>query len=237
MKKDMERKLPSFYIALCCCVLAIGVAGFVIQGNEETHTDVAMVAEETDEPYIEPEYDDDTSATDETELPEVAEVIIDPPPAEATFEDYTLDNPDFVDAASVMTAPDTRLFQDPVAEMTFKFGLSTDNLMYNEYYKDWRTHNGIDIAAELGCSVSATADGTVINVAQESYGNTVTIEHNDGFKTVYAQLGEVNVKTGDKVTTGAVIGTVGQSIGENMNESHLHYELLKDGKPVNPQDY
>ncbi len=236
MKKDTEKKLPGFYIALCCCVLAIGVAGFVIQGNEDAPTEVATVVEEAE--VASPIYDEPEPEPTETAAEiEVAEAIIDPPPAEVVFEDYTYDNPDFVDAASVVTVPDNGLFSDPVAEMTVKLGLVTDNLMYNEYYKDWRTHNGIDIAAELGCSVCAAADGTVAKIGQDSYGKTVTIEHNDGFKTVYAQLGEVNVNTGDKVTVGSVIGTVGESIGENMTEPHLHYELHKDGKPVNPEEY
>ena len=109
--------------------------------------------------------------------------------------------------------------------------------MYNECYGDWRTHNGIDIAAPIGCSVSATAGGYVTEVKKGSYGNSVTVEHADGFKSVYAQLGEVSVKVDDEVKQGAVIGTIGESVGENLKESHLHYELYKNGKVVNPDEY
>ena len=237
MKKETDtKKLSGFYIALCCCVIAIGVAGFIVQNNDEEPIDTPTVAETTDEPYIAYEEEIPPEPTEDVDI-NVAEAVIPEDDYEEVFEDYTLDNPDFVSAASITTAEDTSMFQNPLPEMTIKFGISTDTLMYNEYYKDWRSHDGIDIAADLGCSVCAAADGTVIKVSQESYGNTVTIEHKDGFKTVYAQLGEVNVVEGDSINVGAVIGTVGQSTGESMTEPHLHYELHKDGKPVNPEEY
>ena len=242
MKKDNEtKKLPGFYIALCCCVIAIGAAGFVIGGEDsEDSVDTPTVAESTDTPYVayegEIEVADNSAEVTEDNTGEDVE-IMDSVPAQIPTEDFTLDNPDVVSAAVVVNAEEEHMFTSPVPEMTIKFGLSCDTLMYNEYYKDWRTHNGIDIDAPLGCSVNATADGTVKKVAKGSYGNTVTIEHADGFKSVYAQLGEVNVKEGDVITQGSVIGTVGESIGENLTDSHLHYELYKDNKPVNPEEY
>lgn len=244
MEKDNQtKKLPGFYIALCCCVIAIGVAGFVIQGNDTKTPEIATMTEETPMPEFAYE------AVPETEIPEDAEDAFVPETGEITEddteyiaedeseEDYTYDNPDVVSAAIVVNAEESCNFVDPLPEMTVKFGLCTDMLVYNEYYKDWRTHNGIDIEAPIGCSVSATAKGTVTKIRKGSYGNTVTIEHEDGFKSIYSQLGEISVKEGDTVEQGSVIGTIGESIGENMKEPHLHYELHKSGKPVNPEEY
>lgn len=247
MKNNSQtKKLPGFYIALCCCVIAIGVAGFFLQGedDETTVNTPAIVAVNEDETGK----SDDASVSEiETyeEMPiEVAqnetvdsEKFVEYPPAEEIPEDYTTDNPDVVSAAVVVNAEENCNFTNPVNEMTIKYGFATDTLMYNEFYGDWRTHNGIDIEAPIGCSVAATADGTVTRVMKGSYGNTVIIAHNDGFDTVYAQLGEVSVAEGDNVKQGDVIGTVGESTGENMTDSHLHYEIHKDGKAVNPEEY
>ena len=240
MEKDNHtKKLPGFYIALCCCVIAIGVAGFIIQGNTSQTADTPTEAEETFMPEL--AYNEDLSsdtayednASDTTEIMDVTEPI----PTEPPVLDYAYDNPDVVSAAVIVNAEESCDFIDPLPEMTVRFGLCTDTLMYNECYGDWRTHNGIDIDAPIGCSVNATAPGTVTKVTKGSYGNTVTIEHSNGFKSVYAQLGDVNVKEGDNVEQSSVIGTVGESMGENLKDSHLHYELYKDGKAVNPEEY
>lgn len=237
MKNDANtKKLPGFYIALCCCVIAIGVAGFIVQGTDkETSETVTVHEEETTTPefaFAEDVPDEEITAE---EIP--SEPVTEYVPTEPPVPDYAYDNPDVVSAAVVVNAEESCLFTDPVPDMTVKFGLVTDTLVYNECYGDWRTHNGIDIEAPVGCSVNATASGTVTEAKKSSYGNTVTIEHADGFKSVYSQLGEMNVRVGDTVEQGAVIGTVGKSMGENLKEPHLHYELHKNGTPVNPEEY
>lgn len=235
--KNQTKKLPGFYIALCCCVIAIGVAGFIIQGENSQSVDTPTVVEETSLPELafdadEAPYTDYGTAEDEP--PTVSDAGTDVP---EPIEDYAYDNPDVVSASVTVNAEESCSFADPIPDMTVLFGLSADALVYNEFYGDWRTHNGIDIAAEQGCSVSAAASGTVTDVGKKSYGNTVTIDHGNGFVSVYAQLGDVNVKEGDEIEQGAVIGIVGESTGENVTKPHLHYELIKDSKPVNPEEY
>lgn len=115
-----------------------------------------------------------------------------------------------------------------------------DNLIYSETLEEWITHLGIDIKADRTTVVKAVADGTVKSIKNDPrYGLTVTIEHNDGYTSVYSSLLTAEfVKEGEKVTQGQTIGTVGNSaVFEVAEDNHLHFELLKDGSNINPEIY
>ncbi|MEH0153891.1 peptidoglycan DD-metalloendopeptidase family protein [Limibacter armeniacum] len=105
--------------------------------------------------------------------------------------------------------------------------------------KEKKFHRGIDFATKAGVPVQATADGIIkkTNFATEKkgYGNYIVIDHDKTFSTLYAQLSEIKVKEGEKVKKGQVIGLVGSSGASTA--PHLHYEVMKDGKHVNPADY
>lgn len=103
--------------------------------------------------------------------------------------------------------------------------------------KEKTFHYGIDFAAQTGTPVVATANGIVTRVVflEKTYGKLIEINHGGSFVTRYAQLRDFAVKAGDQVTEGEVIGYVGQS-GLSTGP-HLHYEVFKDGKNVNPKDY
>ena len=98
-------------------------------------------------------------------------------------------------------------------------------------------HNGIDLAAEEGTPVKATADGVVEKTEEwpEGYGKYIVVVHDDVYTTLYAQLSEMKVKVGEKVKQGDVIGLVGSS--GLSTAPHLHYEVRKNGNPVDPADY
>lgn len=97
-------------------------------------------------------------------------------------------------------------------------------------------HRGVDWKAPLGTSIVAAGDGTVLEAGLKSqYGNCIVIVHDEIYQTLYAHLENIEVKVGDKVTGGQQIGTVGNT-GASMG-AHLHYEVLKNGVPVNPADY
>ena len=115
-----------------------------------------------------------------------------------------------------------------------------DNLIYSETLEEWITHTGIDIKADRTTVVKATADGTVKSIKNDPrYGLTVTIEHNDGYTSVYSSLLSAEfVKEGETVSQGQTIGTVGNSsVFEVAEDNHLHFELLKDGSNINPEIY
>jgi len=95
--------------------------------------------------------------------------------------------------------------------------------------------DGIDIAAAVGEPVHAAADGDCIYAGDElkTYGKLVVIRHADGFATAYADNSEIDVKEGDKIRRGQIIAKSGVS----GNLPHLHFELRKDGKPIDPVKY
>ena len=97
-------------------------------------------------------------------------------------------------------------------------------------------HSGIDIDANYGQPIVATADGKVIKASwQSSYGKTVVIKHENGYETLFGHLSKITVKEGDEVKVGDVIGKAG-STGRSTG-THLHYEVIKDSKRLNPKNY
>ena len=117
---------------------------------------------------------------------------------------------------------------------------SVDELTYNETLGDWRTHDGIDIAAEVGTQVIAACSGVVTAVRDDDMmGTLVTIAHDDGYETTYANLrSSPGVGEGQYVSAGEVIGAVGSSsIAEFSMPAHLHFSVSKDGVPCDPAEF
>lgn len=104
---------------------------------------------------------------------------------------------------------------------------------------EWRVHSGIDIGASAGADVLSPASGEVVLSKNDKLtGNTVSIKHKDGFVSTLYNLGEISVSVGDKVSSGDKVGTVGtSSLLEGEDAPHVHFELKKDGKTVNPKGY
>ncbi|MBN2745651.1 MAG: M23 family metallopeptidase [Bacteroidales bacterium] len=104
-------------------------------------------------------------------------------------------------------------------------------------YKTWRMHTGIDFTAPTGTPIYATGDGKVINPQSgfSGYGKTIVIDHGFGYQTLYAHCSKIIVKSGQKVKRGQIIGYVGNT-GISTGP-HVHYEVLKNGEPVNPVNF
>lgn len=97
-------------------------------------------------------------------------------------------------------------------------------------------HAGLDFKGRKGDPVKSTADGKVIMAGwYQGYGKCVRIRHKNNLETLYGHLSKINVKEGQVVSTGQVIGNVGSTGYSTGN--HLHYEVRKNGKPVNPKTY
>ncbi len=107
-------------------------------------------------------------------------------------------------------------------------------------YKVRKMHWGLDFTAPIGTPIYATGDGTVTEVqgskrSRVGLGLHVKIDHGYGYETVYGHMNEFNVKRGQKVKRGDIIGYVGNTGGSTA--PHVHYEVHKDGRKVNPAYY
>lgn len=117
---------------------------------------------------------------------------------------------------------------------------AVDTLVYSNTLEEWTTHSGIDIKAEKTTVVTSAESGCVESIKNDPrYGLTITITHDNGFKTVYSNLLTTEfVKEGDNVEKGQTIATIGESSSfEIADEAHLHFEMYKDGASVNPTIY
>lgn len=115
-----------------------------------------------------------------------------------------------------------------------------DILVYSDTFEDYRVHNGIDIKAERGDEVKCVYDGVVEDVyADALYGISITVNHGNGYKSVYKNLStDKMVIKGEPVKKGQTISTAGETaIFEAAEDSHIHFELIYNGKQVNPEEY
>jgi len=125
----------------------------------------------------------------------------------------------------------------PVSNKNLKRMASGFGNRIHPIYKTKKFHAGMDFAAKTGTSIFATGDGTIAKVKRSTrgYGNHVVIDHGFGYKTLYAHMSRYSVKKGQKIKRGDIIGYVG-STGTSV-APHLHYEVHKDGKKINPINF
>jgi murein DD-endopeptidase MepM/ murein hydrolase activator NlpD len=103
-------------------------------------------------------------------------------------------------------------------------------------WKVSRHHSGIDLAAPIGSFVRAISSGLVIfSDPHGGYGNLIVIAHKNGITSHYGHLEKMRVNPGDRVVAGQIIGTVGTT--GHSTGPHLHFEIRKSGKPLNPVKY
>lgn len=141
-----------------------------------------------------------------------------------------------VDAAQMRVEPEQPEWIAPVdGEVVVPY--SPDAPVWNPTLGQWQTHAGVDIAAPLGASVVACAQGTVSQAGFDALlGNCVRIEHADGLQSVYGSLQNLEmVEVGKRVQAGEVIGAVGDSAAAEAHlGAHLHFALMRDGESQPP---
>ncbi|GAB5539801.1 MAG: M23 family metallopeptidase [Salibacteraceae bacterium] len=125
----------------------------------------------------------------------------------------------------------------PVANKDLKRMASGFGMRIDPHYKTPAFHAGMDFTAPTGTPIYATGDGKVIRAdrASRGYGNHVRLDHGFGYVTLYAHMSKIDVKVGDSVKRGEVIGYVGNT--GKSNGPHLHYEVRKNDKAVNPINF
>lgn len=225
-----------FYIVLFICVTVIGVSAWTMLAGD---TD----GEEAEDPLSlsEPAVSSGEEAPIVQEQPEAVEEaapVVKLEPEEPLQEAAA---PESTAGPAPEAVPETApaYFVRPVAGEV-ENAYSMDKLQYNRTMQDWRTHDGMDIAAELGAQVKATANGRVERVyADDAMGTTVVLLHSGGLRSIYCNLAESpTVKEGDTVSAGTVIGSVGSTaLSETGEVNHLHFAMSLNGESVDPEDY
>ena len=125
----------------------------------------------------------------------------------------------------------------PVSNKDLRRVASPFGVRMHPFYKVLKMHTGMDFTAPTGTEIYATGNGVVSDVifSSRGYGNTIIIDHGFSYKTLYAHLSSIQVKRGQKVKRGEVIGLVGNT-GMSM-APHLHYEVRKNDQPINPINF
>lgn len=137
--------------------------------------------------------------------------------------------------ASDLNSPPEPIFRKPVdGDVTLPFGETFKSLDDNATSVE---HKGVDIRAAKGAPVRASADGVVVEASsrvpgKEGYGTLVIVDHGHGMQSRYAHLDSYKVKIGQSVKKGELIGAVGET--GKVTGPHLHFEVLKNGQPVEP---
>ena len=217
-KRNGALRGKGYYIALIACAAAIGISGYVYYSNTGTETDLSdpgtpVVATDSVQ-ATKPSSDKRPTATEPTQA--------DIQPTQAT-------------------QPTTGKLSTCVpVEGTTVAHYAMEVLSYNETTRDWRVHDGVDIAAEAGTTVCAAADGEVYTVYDDpQMGTTVVIRHEGGYTTKYSSLAEtVTVSAGDTVRMGDPIGTVGTTaLMETALGDHVHFSVTKNDADMDPADF
>lgn len=125
----------------------------------------------------------------------------------------------------------------PVANKDLTRVASGYGMRIHPIYKTYKMHTGMDFTAPVGTDIYSTGSGTVVEVEYGSggYGKHVIVDHGFGYQTLYGHMYKVNVKRGQKVLRGEVLGSVGNT--GTSTGPHLHYEVIKNGIKINPVNY
>ncbi|TXR54058.1 peptidoglycan DD-metalloendopeptidase family protein [Reinekea thalattae] len=123
----------------------------------------------------------------------------------------------------------------PVAQVYIDWSWPHDGKIVRTFDPDQSAQKGIDIAGRIGDSVAAAAEGTVVYAGDglAGYGNLIIVEHEGSFLSAYAFAEEILVKEKESVTAGQTIATM----GNQGDQAGLHFEIRREGTPVNPTIY
>lgn len=125
----------------------------------------------------------------------------------------------------------------PVANKDLTRVASGYGMRIHPVYKTYKMHTGMDFTAPVGTDIYSTGNGTVVEVdyGKGGYGNHVVVDHGFGYQTLYGHMSKINVKKGQKILRGEVLGLVGNT--GTSTGPHLHYEVIKNGVKINPVNY
>lgn len=237
MKRSLLNRLgdfvlgKGFYIVLFLCVATIGISGYYLMNS------------------FTPGMEQPAAGTPEVVLPDESGVTQKdtPPPAQAkpkTVEEKPVEQnkadkprtPAPAQQPTPVTSTAPTVYSWPVEGEILR-DFSVETLAYDQTMGDWRTHSGVDIAADAGSDVLCMGDGVVKEVFEHDLmGVTVVVDHQNGVVSTYANLeAEPLAAAGQEVERGTVLGRVGATaLAESALPSHLHLEVSREGEPADP---
>lgn len=227
-----------FYIVLLLCVATIGISGYYLIQSVSTDPEGAMEPVTGNPTVVIP---DQSTAQDASVKKPVTVKPQDTakPDAEPKKSEQEQTTQPSQPQAAVPKPAAPAVYTWPVKGEVLR-GVSVDALAYDPTMGDWRTHDGLDIAAQEGFQVLCVSDGVVAEVMEDDLmGVTVVVEHPEGLVSTYSNLADKPaVSVGQEVDTGTVLGTVGATaIAESAMPAHLHLEMTKNGEAVDPTIY
>ncbi len=224
------------YVIIALCLLIVGgAAWFAISANTDSQSNTSSGNSSNssiDNWDDVSEYSDPNASYNESvmEPPLVSSDGSAPTADSVSSEPYSSKS----ETSSAKKEPETVVFTMPInGEITKKH--SDTELQFSSTYSDMRIHTGIDIKGKIGTFVSACGDGVIESITPNTtLGNAVVIDHKNGITVKYASLDNLKFKEGDSVKAGDIIGTIGSIPAECMDGEHLHLEVFKNGKSVEP---
>ena len=245
-------RTKGFYLVLSGCLATVGAAALLVltPAAEEEHTPAGQSDDQRLEEVLQatpsPTPRPTSSAIAEGALEGIPSAKPTPSPQEIALpdDDIAIEQSDGLedsaedvsDAEETATLPEDDLLFCPV-EGEVLLGFAGDTLVYSKTLDQWTSHSGVDLSAPVGTPVLAVADGVVTLCENDPMmGYSITLEHEGGMKTVYANLDQLPAfEKGDTIRAGTEVGAVGATaIAESAEEPHLHFELHLDGKAVDP---
>lgn len=233
--KKSKNSKGGLYIAVCCFAVLAAAIGYAGRSNNSSS----------------PSKQNDISVTDKTSNNTYPSDKITQAPVskvEMSVEDYVPENVP-TNEQNTSSAKNEEIAVSKTADaydVKFKMpvdgkvscAFSGDELIYNKFLSDWRSHNGVDISCDKNSAVYSSADGIVTEILDNSMGKSVTVEHNNGYLSVYSNLSEeIAVKAGDEVRSGSLIGKISDSNPSDFTKDyHLHFEIIHNDKYVDPME-
>lgn len=230
-----------FYIALALAITGAGAAAWLTAQN--TVDSIRNSVDQKNQPQAEQEGAKEWEYQDILDQQTEGGSSVEKPSAGGSLS--TAPEPSSGAAAEVSAASEPPVSSAPSQVLSFSLPVSgteilnsySDGVLRKNYTLNvWRTHDGIDIAAAKGDPVCAVAAGTVQSVVSDPmWGGMVTVNHGGGYCSVYCGVApETELKTGDSVTAGQVLGSVDQIASEIAMESHLHFAMTQNGSYIDP---
>ncbi|WP_291566599.1 MULTISPECIES: M23 family metallopeptidase [unclassified Clostridium] len=218
-------KKEGFYVILFVCLCAVATVAVITAGNRKDVATNPPVIEETakaeGDAVVDPKNFNDALQVKKEELEPVPNIQV-----QKENDSKAVSKEANSEAINPVKGSLARAYsEDPV---------------YMASTKDYRPHFGMDIKTEKGASVVVAMDGVIKTVDVSTEGTYVEVDHQNGVLTKYCNLEEkVNVKKGDNVKASQELGKIGNTTNFAYEEygPHLHFEVLKDGKNVDPAKF